>query len=68
MDSIGAQEPAKDFMVAGTATDSLLGICESLWRPDLVRRRSNGLLSLCCCCRLAGRLGTDCMNDCWPHD
>ena len=24
-------------MVAGTATDSLLGICESLWRPDLVR-------------------------------
>ncbi|KAI3428224.1 hypothetical protein D9Q98_006604 [Chlorella vulgaris] len=35
MDSIGAQEPAKDFMVAGTATDSLLGICESLWRPDL---------------------------------
>ena len=38
MDSIGAQETAKDFMVAGTATDSLLGICESLWRPDLVRR------------------------------
>jgi hypothetical protein len=37
MDSIGAQETAKDFMVAGTATDSLLGICESLWRPDLVR-------------------------------
>ncbi|KAL4447175.1 hypothetical protein ABPG77_007208 [Micractinium sp. CCAP 211/92] len=35
MDSIGAQETAKDFMVAGTATDSLLGICESLWRPDL---------------------------------
>lgn len=31
------QETAKDFMVAGTATDSLLGICESLWRPDLVR-------------------------------
>ena len=38
MDSIGAMETAKDFMVAGTATDSLLGICESLWRPDLVRR------------------------------
>ena len=38
MDSIGAQETAKDFLVAGTATDSLLGICESLWRPDLVRR------------------------------
>lgn len=36
MDSIGAMETARDFMVAGTATDSLLGICESLWRPDMV--------------------------------
>jgi 20S proteasome subunit beta 3 len=35
MDSIGAIETAKDFMVAGTATESLLGVCESLWRPDL---------------------------------
>lgn len=42
MDSIGAQETAKDFMVAGTATDSLLGICESLWRPDLVSRAPGG--------------------------
>ena len=35
MDSIGAIETAKDFMVAGTSTDSLLGVCESLWRPDM---------------------------------
>jgi len=35
MDSIGAIETAKDFMIAGTATDSLLGICESLWQPDM---------------------------------
>lgn len=35
MDSIGAMETAKDFMVAGTSTDSLLGICESLWQPDM---------------------------------
>lgn len=35
MDSIGAMETAKDFMVAGTAPESLMGICESLWRPDL---------------------------------
>ena len=35
MDSIGAIETAKDFMVAGTASDALLGICESLWRPDM---------------------------------
>lgn len=39
MDSIGAIETAKDFMVAGTATESLLGVCESLWKPDMVRRR-----------------------------
>ena len=37
MDSIGAIETAKDFMVAGTATESLLGVCESLWKPDMVR-------------------------------
>lgn len=37
MDSIGAIETAKDFMIAGTASDALLGICESLWRPDMVR-------------------------------
>ena len=35
-DSIGAIETAKDFMVAGTAPDSLLGMCESMWRPDMV--------------------------------
>lgn len=40
-DSIGAIETAKDFMVAGTAPDSLLGMCESMWRPDMV-----GLLTL----------------------
>ncbi|KDD73458.1 proteasome subunit protein, partial [Helicosporidium sp. ATCC 50920] len=35
MDSIGAIETAKDFMVAGTSPDSLLGICESLWKPGM---------------------------------
>ena len=35
MDSIGAMETAKDFMVAGTAPESLMGICESLWKPDM---------------------------------
>lgn len=37
MDSIGAIETAKDFMVAGTAQDSLYGMCESMYQPDLVR-------------------------------
>lgn len=34
-DSIGAIETAHDFMVAGTAPNSLLGMCESMWQPDL---------------------------------
>ena len=38
MDSIGAIETAKDFMVAGTAQDSLYGMCESMYQPDLVRK------------------------------
>ena len=37
MDTIGAIETAHDFMVAGTAPDSLYGMCESMWKPDLVR-------------------------------
>lgn len=35
MDSIGALETAKDFIVAGTAPESLFGMCESMWKPDL---------------------------------
>ena len=35
MDSIGAIETAEDFMVAGTAPDSLYGMCESMWRPKM---------------------------------
>ena len=38
-DSIGAIEKAHDFMLAGTAPESLYGMCESMWRPDLVSTR-----------------------------
>lgn len=34
-DSIGAIETANDFMVAGTAPDSLSGMCESTFKPDM---------------------------------
>ena len=37
MDSLGAIETAKDFIVAGSAPDSLTGMCESMFRPDMVR-------------------------------
>ncbi|CAA2935075.1 proteasome subunit beta type-3-A [Olea europaea subsp. europaea] len=35
MDSIGAKELAKDFVVAGTASESLDGACESMFTPDM---------------------------------
>lgn len=40
-DSIGCIDFAKDFIVSGTATEQLFGMCESLWEPDLVRQPKN---------------------------
>lgn len=34
-DLIGAGVFADDFVVSGTCSDSLYGMCEALWRPDL---------------------------------
>ncbi|AOW07560.1 nucleophile aminohydrolase [Yarrowia lipolytica] len=34
-DLIGCIDFAKDFIVSGTASDMLYGMCESLWQPDL---------------------------------
>lgn len=55
-DSIGCIDFAKDFIVSGTASEQLFGMCEGLWEPDLV---SSG------CCdvgwrRLLTMLGTGC--------
>jgi 20S proteasome subunit beta 3 len=36
MDLIGAQQFVKDFVLSGTCTDNLYGMCESLYRPNLV--------------------------------
>mmetsp|Transcript_7646 Transcript_7646/g.13754 ORF Transcript_7646/g.13754 Transcript_7646/m.13754 type:complete len:205 (-) Transcript_7646:99-713(-) len=47
MDTIGAMETAKDFMVAGTAPDSLYGMCESTWRPDMEPEELFETLSQC---------------------
>ncbi|XP_057773426.1 proteasome subunit beta type-3-B-like [Salvia miltiorrhiza] len=35
MDSIGAKELAKDFVVSGSAFESLYGACESMFKPDM---------------------------------
>lgn len=36
MDLIGCINFAKDFVVSGTASSNLYGICEALYEPDLV--------------------------------
>lgn len=36
MDLIGCINFAKDFVVAGTASSNLYGICESLFEPNMV--------------------------------
>uniref|UniRef100_A0A0E0LDW4 Proteasome subunit beta n=1 Tax=Oryza punctata TaxID=4537 RepID=A0A0E0LDW4_ORYPU len=35
MDCIGAKELAKDFVVSGTASESLYGACESMYKPNM---------------------------------
>lgn len=37
-DSIGCIDFAKDFIVSGTASEQLFGMCEGLWEPDMVRQ------------------------------
>lgn len=39
MDLIGCPMETKDFVVAGTCSQQLYGMCESLWKPDLVNER-----------------------------
>jgi len=40
MDLIGAPLLATDTVVAGTCSEALYGMAESLWKPDLVRSPS----------------------------
>lgn len=35
MDIIGCKNEPKDFIVGGTASNQLYGMCEMLWKPDL---------------------------------
>lgn len=47
MDTIGAMETANDFMLSGTAPESLYGMCESMWRPDMAPEELFETLSQC---------------------
>ena len=42
MDLIGCPMETKDFVVVGTCSEQLYGMCESLWKPDLVRHVCSG--------------------------
>jgi hypothetical protein len=48
MDLIGAPLLAKDSVVAGTCSEALYGMTESLWKPDLVRPASMLLCDRTC--------------------
>lgn len=37
-DLIGCPMDAADFVVGGTCSENLFGMCEALWRPDLVSK------------------------------
>jgi 20S proteasome subunit beta 3 len=36
MDLIGCPMVTEDFVVSGTCSEQMYGMCESLWEPDLV--------------------------------
>lgn len=45
-DLIGAPVITDDFVVGGTCTNNLYGMCESLYRPDMVSRSGSKQLYL----------------------
>ncbi len=58
MDLIGAPCEPQDYIVAGTCADSLHGMCESLWRPNL---EPEELFEIACQSLLSG-LDRDCLS------
>lgn len=48
-DLIGAPVMTDDFVVGGTCTNNLYGMCESLYRPNMVSEQQRCLHSAPCC-------------------
>lgn len=46
-DSIGAMNIFEDYVVGGTSSDSLYGICESYWRPGMNEEELFNTISTC---------------------
>src|SRR5687768_13199538 len=44
MDLIGCPVETEEFVVAGTCTNNMFGMCEALWRPNMVSSRSIAIL------------------------
>lgn len=57
-DLIGAQEKSTDFAVIGTADESLAGVCEALWRPDMDESDLFETISQC----LLNAMDRDCLS------
>lgn len=47
MDLIGTPVFTNDYVVAGTCTENLNGMCESMWRPDMGPDELSETLSQC---------------------
>ena len=39
MDLIGCPMETEDFVVSGTCNEQMYGMCEALWKPDMVSSR-----------------------------
>ena len=58
MDLLGAMAPAEDFVVSGNNTDSLLGVCESMYKPGLEPEELFEVISQC----LLAAVNRDCLS------
>mmetsp|Transcript_76644 Transcript_76644/g.248091 ORF Transcript_76644/g.248091 Transcript_76644/m.248091 type:complete len:207 (+) Transcript_76644:83-703(+) len=56
-DFIGAMSKAHDFVVSGTSSEQLFGVCESFWRPNMDKDELFETLSQC----LLSAVDRDCL-------
>jgi len=57
-DFIGAMSKAEDFVVSGTASEQLFGVCESFWRPDMDKDELFETIAQC----LLSAVDRDCLS------
>lgn len=57
MDLIGAPVYTDDFVVAGSCSEQLYGVCEAMWRPDMEQEELFETVSQC----LLAAVDRDCL-------